>query len=55
MATLKGSISVATSAAKEATQTAKEANTRATRTNTNADVAKNGLNALYSKNLMLKH
>jgi hypothetical protein len=55
LATLKGSVSAATTAAKEATQAAKEANARAmTAANTKSDVAKNGLNALYSKNLTLK-
>ncbi len=54
VATLKGSVSTATTAAKEATKAAKEANAWAMTANTNADAAKNGLNALYSKNSTLK-
>jgi hypothetical protein len=54
VATMKGAVTAATSAAKEATQAAKEANTRATTANTKADAAKNGINALYSKNSTLK-
>jgi hypothetical protein len=54
MATLKGSVTAATSATKEAVQTAKEANTRATTANTNADAAKNAVNLIYSKNSTLK-
>ena len=54
VASMKGTVSAATTAAKEATQAAKEANARATTANTNADAAKNGLNSLYSKNSTLK-
>ncbi len=54
VATLQGSVSMATSTTKEATQVAKEANTRATRANTNADAAKNAVNSIYSKNSTLK-
>ncbi len=50
----KGSVTAATTAAKEATQAAKEANACATTANTNADTAKNSLNSLYAKNLTLK-
>jgi hypothetical protein len=54
IATLKGLMLVAASAAKEAAQLAKEANTWASTANANADVAKNAVNSIYTKNSSLK-